>query len=80
MRCWPCRHFDAVKAITEAGTDRAQGWRLAAREIEEAAALRGVHGCKTLGRLALGWFDGMPRMPSAQPPVATNTIDSAGRR
>ncbi len=30
------RYYVSAALITEAGTDRAQGWRLAAREIEEA--------------------------------------------
>src|SRR5207244_4477101 len=30
------RYYVSATLITEAGTDRAQGWRLAAREIEEA--------------------------------------------
>jgi site-specific DNA recombinase len=30
------RYYVSVALITEAGTDRAQGWRLAAREIEDA--------------------------------------------
>src|SRR5437762_8069325 len=30
------RYYISAALITEAGTDRAQGWRLAAREIEEA--------------------------------------------
>src|SRR5207253_8684648 len=30
------RYYVSAALITEAGTDRAQGWRLAAREIEDA--------------------------------------------
>src|SRR5437764_110396 len=30
------RYYVSAALITDAGTDRAQGWRLAAREIEEA--------------------------------------------
>src|SRR5205823_7357757 len=30
------RYYLSAALITDAGTDRAQGWRLAAREIEEA--------------------------------------------
>ena len=32
------RYYVSAALITEAGTDRAQGWRLAAREIEEAVS------------------------------------------
>jgi hypothetical protein len=30
------RYYVSAALVTEAGNDRAQGWRLAAREIEEA--------------------------------------------
>ena len=47
--------------ITEAGTDRAQGWRLAAREIEDAVISILVDALTTPARL-LEWFRtaGMP--------------------
>jgi len=45
------RYYISAALITEAGTDRAQGWRLAAREIEDAVirilvdALTAQRGC-----------------------------------
>ena len=36
------RYYVSASLITEAGTDRAQGWRIAAREVEEAVISTGL--------------------------------------
>jgi site-specific DNA recombinase len=55
------RYYASAALITEAGTDRAQGWRLAAREIEEAVIRILVDALTSPARL-LERFDtsGMP--------------------
>jgi hypothetical protein len=49
------RYYDSASLITEAGTDRAQGQRLAAREIEEAVITILVDALSSPARL-LDWF------------------------
>jgi len=49
------RYYVSASLITEAGTDRAQGWRLAAREIEEAVITILVDALSSPARL-LDWF------------------------
>src|SRR5437588_7340249 len=55
------RYYVSAALITEAGTDRAQGWRIAAREIEEAVIKILVEGLTSPTRL-VQQFDaaGMP--------------------
>src|SRR6516165_3354588 len=55
------RYYISSALITEAGTDRAQGWRLAAREVEEAVITILVDALSSPARL-LDWFgtSGMP--------------------
>jgi len=49
------RYYVSASLITEAGTDRAQGWRLAAREIEEAVITILADALSSPARL-LDWF------------------------
>jgi site-specific DNA recombinase len=49
------RYYVSASLITEAGTDRAQGWRLAAREIEETVITILVDALNSPARL-LDWF------------------------
>jgi DNA invertase Pin-like site-specific DNA recombinase len=55
------RYYVSASLITEAGTDRAQGWRLAAREIEDAVITILADALSSPARL-LDWFgtSGMP--------------------
>jgi DNA invertase Pin-like site-specific DNA recombinase len=58
------RYYVSTALITEAGTDRAQGWRLAAREIEEAVVKILVDALTSPAKL-VGQF-GAAAMPSDQ--------------
>src|SRR5271169_5984008 len=58
------RYYVSAALITEAGTDRAQGWRLAAREIEEAV-IRILADALTNPARLVGPF-GAAGMPSDQ--------------
>jgi DNA invertase Pin-like site-specific DNA recombinase len=58
------RYYVSAALITEAGTDRAQGWRLAAREIEEAV-IRILTDALTSPAKLVERFDA-PGMPSNQ--------------
>jgi len=49
------RYYISASLITEAGTDRAQGWRLAAREIEDAVITILIDALSSPARL-LDWF------------------------
>jgi len=49
------RYYLSASLITEAGTDRAQGWRLAAREIEKAVITILADALSSPARL-LDWF------------------------
>jgi hypothetical protein len=55
------RYYISSALITEAGTDRAQGWRLPAREVEEAVITILIDALSSPARL-LDWFgaNGMP--------------------
>ena len=55
------RYYVSASLITEAGTDRAQGWRLPAREVEEAVITILIDALSSPARL-LDWFgaNGMP--------------------
>jgi DNA invertase Pin-like site-specific DNA recombinase len=58
------RYYVSASLITEAGTDRAQGWRFAAREIEDAVITILVDALSSPARL-LDWF-GTTGMPGDQ--------------
>jgi DNA invertase Pin-like site-specific DNA recombinase len=58
------RYYVSASLITDAGTDRAQGWRLAAREIEEAV-IRILADALTSPACLVDRFD-VPGMPSDQ--------------
>ena len=58
------RYYVSAALITEAGTDRAQGWRLAAREIEEAVIRILADALTTPARLVDRF--GAANMPSDQ--------------
>jgi site-specific DNA recombinase len=58
------RYYASAALITEAGTDRAQGWRLAAREIEEAVIRILVDALTSTARLVERF--GAVGMPSDQ--------------
>jgi site-specific DNA recombinase len=58
------RYYVSAALITEAGTDRAQGWRLAAREIEEAVIRILADALTSPARLVEQF--GAAAMPSAQ--------------
>jgi len=49
------RYYASAALITEAGTERAQGWRLAAREIEEAVITILVDALTSPARLLDSW-------------------------
>jgi site-specific DNA recombinase len=80
------RYYVSASLITEAGTDRAQGWRLAAREVEEAVLRTLVDALKSPARL-LDRFGstGMPidqvrRMHARSARLATSLGGSPERR
>jgi DNA invertase Pin-like site-specific DNA recombinase len=58
------RYYVSASLITEAGTDRAQGWRLAAREVEEAVITTLIDALSSPARL-IDWFGttGVPSDP-----------------
>jgi hypothetical protein len=58
------RYYLSAGLITDAGTDRAQGWRLTAREIEEAVIRILADALTSPGRLVERF--GAPGMPSDQ--------------
>jgi hypothetical protein len=64
------RYYVSAALITEAGTDRAQGWRLAAREIEEAVIRTLADALASPAKL-VEWF-GAASMPSDHIPELLN--------
>ena len=58
------RYYVSTALITDAGTDRAQGWRLAARDIEEAVIRILADALTNPGRLVERF--GKTGMPSDQ--------------
>jgi site-specific DNA recombinase len=80
------RYYVSAALITEAGTDRAQGWRLAAREIEEAVVRILIEGLTSPAQL-IERFDtaGVPsdqirKMLGRAARLAAALSDSLGER
>jgi site-specific DNA recombinase len=80
------RYYVSAALITEAGTDRAQGWRLAAREVEEAVIRMLIDTLTSPARLlerfgAAGMFgDEMGKMLGRGASLAAALSDSPGER
>ena len=74
------RYYVSAALITDAGTDRAQGWRLAAREIEEAV-IRILADALTSPASLVERFGaaGMPERPGSETAQSSGPYGSSAR-